>query len=327
MYNPTPSQIAASLDATSSARLSSYMNFFRPASQEELYGIYCWNEVLSSNFMRLTGLVEVALRNRLHLVMSRYAKANFPAQVTGSADSNDWYSVLLPVGSKSLDKVKDITHDKSWNRATRSKVHTPKTIPVSPNTVVSSMTLGFWAPLMDLSLPWDTLMPQIIPNHKYASNAAYWKNQQHVGRIYARLETLRSLRNRVAHFEPLWKLPDILEEKKQTRGIVLSVEHAAPTTEAEVFQRLNMLYQRATQMLFWISSERAQDQQRAEFHQKTLFLMSAEGLECFKRCHTHDSVRLSSLTKSWGMKLIMKDRKPIQIEHEKKVIGYFYPSP
>jgi len=103
MYNPTTSQIAASLDAISSARLSSYTNFFRPATQEELYGIYCWNEVLSSNFMRLTGLVEVALRNRFHLVLSRYAKANFPRGVKGSADSNDWYSVL-PIGGKSLDK-------------------------------------------------------------------------------------------------------------------------------------------------------------------------------------------------------------------------------
>jgi hypothetical protein len=94
-----------------------------------------------------------------------------------------------------------------------------------------------------------------------------------------------------------------------------------------VLKRLNMLYLRATQTLFWLSHERAQDQQRAEFHQKTLFLMSTEGLECFKRSHAHDNVRLSSLTKSWGMKLIMKDRRPIQIEHEKKVIGYFYPSP
>ena len=294
MYNPTPSQIAASLDAISSARLSSYTSFFRPANPEELYGIYCWNEVISSNFMRLTGLVEVALRNRFHLILSRYAKANFPRRVKGSADSNDWYSAL-PLRGKSLDKIKDITHDTRWDHVTKRKIYTPKAIPVSPNTVISSMTLGFWAPLLDLPLPWDTLIPQLIPNHRYASNAAHWKSQQNVGRVYARLETLRSLRNRVAHFEPLWKLPDIFEEKKQARGIVLNVEYPSPTSEAEVLQRLNMLYLRATQTLFWLSHERAQDQQRTEFHQKTLFLMSTEGLECFKRSHAHDSVRLSSL--------------------------------
>jgi len=76
MYNPTPLNLLSSLDSISAARLSSYRRFFIPASDSELYGLYCWNEVLSTNFMRLTGIVEVALRNRFHLALSQYPCAN-----------------------------------------------------------------------------------------------------------------------------------------------------------------------------------------------------------------------------------------------------------
>ena len=326
MYNPTPLNLAPSLDAISSARLSSYNKFFSPVSQEELYGLYCWNEVLSANFMRLTGIVEVALRNRFHLTLSQYAMANHKSRIIGTADSNNWYEVIRLSG-KSEEKVRNITHDSYWDKTMRRKIYTPKPYPVSPNSVIASMTFGFWAPLLDLTLNLQTIIPTIFPNHKYASNAAHWSNQQNVGTVYARLESVRSLRNRVAHFEPLWKLPDISEEKKVAKGRPVKVEYPAPTNEIEVLARLNMLYLRVTQVLHWLSSDRAKDHSQTEFHQKTLFLMTQEGLDSFRRGYLHEEVRLSSMTKSWGMKMVMSGRKPIQLLHKQKVIGNFYPAP
>jgi len=325
MYNPTPLNLLSSLDSISAARLSSYRRFFNPASDTELYGLYCWNEVLSTNFMRLTGIVEVALRNRFHLALSQYAMAQHPSRIIGNADANNWYEVL-GLSGKSSEKVKAITHDRYWNKAQKRHTYTPKQHPVSPNQVIANMTFGFWAPLLDLGLSWDTIMPTIFPHHRYASNAGHWNNQKNVGTVYARLETVRSLRNRVAHFEPLWKIPDIKEERKEVRGVTVNIEYPAPTTEVEVLARLNMLYRRITQTLHWLSSDRASDHVQSEFHQKTLYLMTQEALGGFKRGYTHSDVKLSSMTKSWGMKLVLKGGKPIQISHQQKVIGNFYPT-
>lgn len=323
MYNPTPLNLAPSLEAISSARLSSYQRFFSPASPEELYGLYCWNEVLSSNFMRLTGIVEVALRNRFHVTLSQYAMAHHQSRIIGTADSNNWFEVI-GLSGKSEEKVKDITHNSYWDKIAKRKQYTPKLHPVSPNNVIASMTFGFWAPLLDLPLDWRTIIPKLLPNHKYASNPAHW-SKHHVGTVYARLETVRSLRNRVAHFEPLWKLPDIYEEKKVARGTTVSVEYPAPQNEAEVLVRLNMLYQRLTQLLHWLSSDRAKDHSQTEFHQKTLYLMTQGALDSFKKGYLQKEVRLSSMTKSWGMKLVMNERMPVQVLHKQKPIGNFYP--
>ena len=325
MYNPTPLNLLSSLDSISAARLSSYRRFFNPASDTELYGLYCWNEVISTNFMRLTGIVEVALRNRFHLALSQYAMAQHPSRIIGSADANNWYEVLALSG-KSSEKVQAVTHDRYWNKAQKRYIYTPKLHPVSPNQVIANMTFGFWAPLLDLGLSWNTIIPTIFPYHRYASNAGHWNNKTTVGTVYARLETLRSLRNRVAHFEPLWKIPDIKEEKKEVKGVTVNVEYPAPATEAEVLARLNMLYRRITQTLHWLSKDRASDHEQSEFHQKSLYLMTQEALDGFKCGYAHSDVKLSSMTKSWGMKLVLKSGKPIQISHQQKVIGNFYPT-
>lgn len=325
MYNPTPLNLPGSLDAISAARLSSYRRFFRPSSDAELYGLYCWNEILSANFMRLSGILEVSLRNRFHLALSRYAMAHHGPKIIGSADANNWYEVLS-LGGKSAEKVKAVTHEKSWSKAQNRPVYTTKRQPVSPNQVIANMTFGFWAPLLELRLPWDSIIPTIFPHHRYATNAAHWNNQKNIGTVRARLETVRSLRNRVAHFEPLWKLPDIKEEKKEAKGVAVKVEFPAPTNEAEVLARLNMLYRRITQTLHWLSTHRASDHAQSEFHQKTLYLMTQDALDEFKCGQARSDVKLGSLTKSWGMKLMLQDRKPIQISHRQKVIGNFYPA-
>lgn len=69
--------------------------------------MYCWNEVISTNFMPFTGIVEVALRNRFHLALSRYAMAHHAQTVSGTANSNSWYEALA-LRNKSADKVKAV---------------------------------------------------------------------------------------------------------------------------------------------------------------------------------------------------------------------------
>lgn len=326
MYNPIPASLPKTLEDISHARLSSYRSFFSPKNDKELYGIYCWNEILSSCFMRLIGSVEVTLRNRIHLILSQYVAINHSNKFIGTPESNDWYNIIKLSG-KSSDKIREITHDKRWDNKQHRNIYTPKFVLVSPNSVISNMTFGFWAPIFDLNLPWDYLLPQIIPNHKYANQSAYWKNQAHVGQVYERIIRVRDIRNRVSHFEPLWKLKDILEEKRKRQGVIVNVEFHAPTNEDEALDRLNMLHRRIQQILYWLSKERAEDFTRSELNQKTQWLMTKEALSNFKQGYQASSARLGSISKSWGMKLVLMERKPILIYHNSKIVGHYYPTP
>ncbi|PBK51306.1 hypothetical protein C6380_05170 [Pseudomonas syringae pv. actinidiae] len=323
MYNPTPFNLTPSLDAISTARLSTYRQFFNPNSDEELYGIYCWNEMLSSNILRLIGSVEVTLRNRFHTLLSQHAHTSQWAY-TGTPDSNDWYSHAGLTG-KSEDKVKAITHDSRYDRTLRTKVYVAKPYPISPNKVVSSMTFGFWAPLLDVGLPWKTLLPQIFPRHRYASVPNFW-NQAAIGTIYERLNAVRDIRNRVAHFEPIWKIKDMPEEVRPTRGVTPRVELPAPTNEAEALVRLQTMYDRIVQLLYWMSADRAADYRTTELHQKSSYLLTQDGLDHFKSVSATQTYRMSTLTKSWGMKLVFQQRKPLQLTHKGKVVGHFFPT-
>ncbi len=325
MYNPIPVSLSKTLDDISQARLSSYKAFFLPNDNNELYGLYCWNEALSSCFMRLIGVVEVTLRNRIHLILSQHVAQSHPNQFTGNHNSNDWYN-LVGLRGKSLDKVKEITHDKRWDALQRRNVYTAKAVPISPNSVISSMTFGFWAPILDLNLPWNSLLPQIIPNHRYANQPNHWNNA-HVGQVYERIVRVRDIRNRVSHFEPLWKLKDIYEEKKQAPGVSINVEFTAPKNEDEALDRLNMLYKRVQQLLYWLSKERAADFEHSELHQTAQWMMTKEALSHFKQGYRASNARLGSFSKSWGMKLMLMERKPIHIYHKSKLVGRYYPTP
>ncbi|USX37512.1 Abi family protein [Pseudomonas putida] len=322
MYNPTPCNIITSLDAISVPRLSTYRQFFNPANDEELYGIYCWNEVLGSNFLRLIGSVEVTLRNKFHLHLSQHAHTvQWP--YVGSPDSNDWYSHANLRG-KSEDKVKAITHDARYDQRSQRKIYTPKPHFVSPNNVVSSMTFGFWAPLLDLNLPWKTLIPQIFSKHRYAATANYW-NQARIGTIYERLNAVRDIRNRAAHFEPIWKIKDMPEEIRAIRGVTPRIEYLAPVNETEALVRLQIIYDRITQLLYWMSPERAADHQSSDLHKKTSYLLTQAGLDQFKRGRAARAYPISSLAKTRRMKPLLQERMPFQLMHKGSVIGHIYP--
>jgi len=323
MHHPTPSNLTKTLEDISDARLSSYRSFFSPSNDAELYGLYCWNDSISSCFMRLIGVTEVTLRNRFHGVISQHMSHG----TSNPNNSNDWFNHIGLLG-KSKKNIEKITHDITWPSGQYTA--TPKNPPVSPNQVIANMTFGFWPILLDCkSLPWGDLLPLIIPNHRYSSHKNYWASQINIDGLYERLCKVRDLRNRVAHFEPLWKLKDIFEEKRSKKGstIVPAIEYPSPQTAAESLHRLNVLYNRTTQLLFWLSKERAQAFMLSEVNQTATYLLTEKAIHDFKIQKVVTEAKLNSLTKSWGMKLILKERRPIWVYQNKKLVGRYYPEP
>lgn len=317
MHHLLPADLAQALADISTARLSSYQNFFGPANDAELYGLYCWNDAVSSRYMRLIGILEVILRNRLHGTLSAYAYNR--RRSVGNRDSNDWYMKLYNPFTGTT------TGDKTLSKKIGSRGR-----PTAPNKVIASMTYGFWPHVLDKTLdnsgnpvPWDTLIPTILPGHHQRA-ATYWGVLAHQDALFARLVLVGDLRNRVAHFEPLWKFGDELSETRDRTGVPRIVVNTAPTTVLESLQRLQLYYQRTTQLLNWLSKSRAADYAESENHQSLRWLMSEEGLRSFKSLPGHGEIRLSSLTKGWGLKDELRERKFVLITDKRKAVGRYY---
>jgi hypothetical protein len=272
-----PLNIAETIAALSGPRLGSYRTFFHPADDYELYGIYCWNEEISSCLTALLNNLEVTMRNAFHRELSlRYGSA------PGTA-SSDWYNAIR-IGGRSLEKVQAITH----RRSGRSFV--PIVPPPAPDDVMAKLTLGFWKHLLDVDkdrrggmVSWGTILPGLLPKHPN-SNVPYWSRQQRQDELFARIDLAGGLRNRIAHLEPVWKTGPLLEERRARRGSYTPrVVKAAPVTPDEAIDRLKLVHNRVLELLYWFSPHRSNDYERSAARSRFRHLASADGLNAFRR--------------------------------------------
>lgn len=141
---------------------------------------YLWNIELCEALYYSINAVEIALRNGLHQSLSQHF---------GVPHWYDGHGMLEPNQRKDVKAVKDRI---SWRGD-----------PVTPDRVVSELTFGFWVVI--LSRPYDLRLWT-------AYNAATLKNafmrlpKRHRQRqiIHQRYNSIRELRNRVMHHEPLF---------------------------------------------------------------------------------------------------------------------------
>ncbi len=310
-----PNNIQQTHTDISVARLSSYRFMFHGADDHEIYGVYCWNEALSATLFRLISITEVVMRNRFHSALSLHLHNH---RSVGRNDSNDWYNhVTLP--SKSVQKLKKETH----YRQRRTGNLIPKNPAPSSNDVVSRMTFGFWPKLLDASLPWGDLLPQIVPGHRYKTSS-HWRVRRNQDALYARLDLVNKIRNRIAHFEPVWKQGDLYEERRQRPGSPMPViEHSAPTTPAECIARLKLIHDRIAELLKWLSPDRHKDYMDNYVESHFTWICSQEGLNTYKQLKPGVALPLSKFKRD--LNGLMKKRVMISVNRKNDQIGTYYP--
>ena len=297
----------------SHARLSSYKNFFGCDSVEDVYGIYCWNEAISGNLFRLISITEIVMRNRFHSALSQHA---FNQQSIGSYTANDWY-LYISLGFKSSEKIYNIRH----KRIGKGKFVLKNPEPTS-NDVVSQLTFGFWNKLLNSSLPWGNLIPEIVPGHRHKTSS-HWSKQNNQDKLYARIETVNDLRNRIAHFEPIWKQKDLKEERRQRQNKPkLSVVMPAPKNSLEALERLILLHDRTVELLHWFSPSRAKDYQTSYVKSHFDWLCSKEGLDSY--LNYHSNITLPSSIFKRELNKLTREKTMVNITKNNKVKGVFY---
>ncbi|WP_082008485.1 Abi family protein [Photobacterium gaetbulicola] len=277
-------------DALSRPRIGAYRTYFgNSLSDEQLHGCYQWNESVSLSFFKVITLIEIVMRNRMHYALSNhyhqtqkqvvdnsglpFRRWTFSQQRTsGSATSCNWYEAGV-LNNFSLSKIHELTHHK------RNKQPLVGRRKPSPDDVVSSLTFGFWSSLIDKApaIAWAQVLGNIFPKHR-ATSAGQWINAAHKQRLIFRLQLIRDFRNRIAHHEPIWKLPPLLDERPPRQGQQRAVLQPATTNPSESIRRLRMIYSKHTELLRWMSQEIYDDLQASTLHKHILWLCSEEGL-------------------------------------------------
>ena len=279
----SPSQqlpLTAALGVLSHTRLRNYRTFFGAASDREAYGLYAWNEAVSASFSRILGTLEIAMRNQFHGAMSKRFGA------TGTSGSRDWFN-HVNLSYKSRNAVTDVTHRKQ--RVGRNNQLVPKNPMPSPDDVVSKLTFGFWPHLLDVqddlngqAIDWADIIVDVLPGHRQRS-ASYWKGQKQQDALFARIDFCNSLRNRIAHHEPIWKAGPLLDEMRSRQNVRPTVLQSAPASPSEALARLSLSYDRTLELLEWFSKDLAMLVRDTEAHNRFLALNTHAALADFRR--------------------------------------------
>ncbi|WP_067867865.1 Abi family protein [Neptuniibacter marinus] len=310
-----PANINQTIDDISIARMSSYHSFFSNISQQEAYGLYCWNEALSSALFRLISITEVVLRNRFHEAFSQ--EVSNPQSI-GAPTANDWYN-YISLNSKSASKIQKVTH--RWANGGWTPKHP---LPTS-NDVVSQMTFGFWPALLNQQsiVNWGNVLPNIVPYHRYKTYA-HWNSTHNRGVLWARLDMVNKIRNRIAHFEPVWKQGNLIEERRRTQNSPpLTIDIAAPTDTAGAIAMLNLKHQRIVELLRWLSKDRAQDYLSSYIHDHFTWVCSIEGFESYKNLKVGSELPVSKFKRE--LNSIVRRQDKVKVTRCNTDYGTFYP--
>jgi hypothetical protein len=166
----TPEALEKVKQALSEERLGPYLALSGDNLREAVR-LYERNTSLSEALYGLLQGLEISLRNSMHRALS-----------AGLA-REDWYDAVTwrPAQQEQIDNAKDSLQKKAK--------------PVTPGRMVAELTFGFWVgltgPKYSVEL-WEKHLYKAFPNGKLGRK-----------QLNKRLESIRLLRNRVAHHEPI----------------------------------------------------------------------------------------------------------------------------
>ena len=161
----------------SSDRFASYSTRGKSDAVEGM-AYYLWNIALCEALYPSLDVLEVALRNQIHNVL------------TDQLGREDWYDMKGFLHGNELDKVK-ASKGKLKKRGKARK----------PGRIIAELNFGFWTALFGNPYEkfWYKIIKSVFPNERSIS----------IKLVRQRLHYLKLLRNRVYHYESILGLNDL----------------------------------------------------------------------------------------------------------------------
>ncbi len=158
-------------------RLNEYAKILNTQKTKTIFTYYILNSELSKSLYMPLQNLEVALRNNIHNALTSFY------------GTEEWYYLPNLLEYKELNKIEE-----AKQKLIRSRKD------VTPSRIISELSFGFWTMLFSKNYDqkiWNKHIKQIFPNLP--------KNQRNRKAISSQINTIRYLRNRIFHFEPIFK--------------------------------------------------------------------------------------------------------------------------
>ncbi|NWF10040.1 Abi family protein [Pseudomonas salomonii] len=294
-----PLEVKSTLAMLSAPRLSNYATYFNTSDEHDLYACYQWNNEVSRSFLPIIHLIEVSLRNAYHRELSLY----FSKLQTGRATSTfDWY-IHAKLDIKSREAV-----DKILVKTTR------------PDDVISRLTFGFWHNITETKdIPWAQLLPKVFPDINRS-----WSTRPKRDWLYVRVKMVNDFRNRVSHWEPIWKLGDLFEERRHRSGDApLTLISPSTKNPSESIVRLHTLHQRMSALLDGLCKKTGKTYRDSYSHEHLRWVCSTAGISSFRSSEEHTTIEEADTEKS--ILRIMNERKITTVKNGKKSVARIFP--
>jgi hypothetical protein len=268
MFLQVDQQFINALESTiSKSRLNAYRQYFNCNNDVEAISAYLWNKGIAAAFYPLVQAAEITLRNAIH-----------SAATTKFSGNAEWFLMKRFPPSNELKSL-----------YTNSKTGQAKTPKPSTDQVVSSLTFGFWTGALNTHyddpvynrLLWPASIPLAFPNAN-GTNATRKE-------LFQRFKFIKDFRNRVGHYEPLWKIRDNVD------GSGRIIKHG-PTNPQQSILRLFEYADLISEAIYWMSEERYRFIINTGVVSHIKSVCSLESLECYQNKNPKKIVKLNKLT-------------------------------
>ncbi|TMO54442.1 Abi family protein [Pseudoalteromonas phenolica] len=197
--------IQSIIQSISDKRISTYKKSHFKEDDIQSVGGYLWNKLLCANLLPPLQLIEVSLRNALY-----YGYINNQIQQLMSEGKTEdeakqevdlfWFKTeALKVTSRPESKRHIDMAEHQLNKDNKA---------ITPDNLISKLPLGFWVSFcrpaysvnqeVNIKL-WPTIRNNVFPNAKKENG-----NALSISEIGNKLTYINSIRNRLAHHEPIW---------------------------------------------------------------------------------------------------------------------------
>ncbi|WP_180961240.1 Abi family protein [Shewanella sp. GutDb-MelDb] len=197
--------IQSIIQSISQERIATYKNSHFNNDEIECVGGYLWNKLLCSNLLPPLQLIEVSLRNALYYgyidsEVQRLVNEGKKIEEAKALVDILWFKTEIEKNTSPAESKRHI------ETAERQLVKQNK--PITADNLISKLPLGFWISFCSTAYDvnqttnlqlWPTLRSIVFPNAIKED-----KTPLSIKKIRDKLVYINSIRNRLAHHEPMW---------------------------------------------------------------------------------------------------------------------------
>ncbi|MCW5256491.1 hypothetical protein D5038_09065 [Verminephrobacter aporrectodeae subsp. tuberculatae] len=284
----------------SKPRLDSYRAYWK-VDPDGAVGLYIWNGEVCAEVSKLLAYFEIALRNNIHREMSLTTPLPTPAGVMGTSASSAWWNASsigaqLKPGTKK--KITDVINASS--------------VRLGPDEIVSRLSFGFWPNVLAwIAKSRTPAMYNILPGHPLSQPGALpnWSDAAARNSALAEIFEMKEVRNRIAHLEPLWKFPKVMDAV--TQKVIVAPASTNETGTMERFARLLRIYDDAVHAL---SPALSSYMKTASWRQRLDFLLSRKGVARYQGgLHVPNGTPLCTRALHQEFATVIQNNRPVKI--------------